>query len=89
MSATITTTTPAATTATTTPKLVYQADGPPLLEQRFANLKREVIKPEHENAVEASYARLKIALAEEAEKIQQMGQAAVPEIPWSEVIANG
>lgn len=91
MSATTTTTTKvsAGTSTTTTPKLIYQADGPPLLEQRFADLKREIINPEHEKALEESYERLKIALEEEAEKIHQLGHAAVPEVPWAEVVANG
>ncbi|EXJ91449.1 hypothetical protein A1O1_04561 [Capronia coronata CBS 617.96] len=71
------------------PKSIYQADGPPVLEQRFAELKREIIKPELEEAVSASYVRLKAALADEVERISKAQQSAVPEIAWSEVVANG
>jgi hypothetical protein len=89
MSTTTITTTKIASSTTVTPKSVYQADGPPLLEQRFADLKREIIKPENERAVSESYERLKVALAEEAAKIHEKQQAAVPEIPWADVVANG
>jgi hypothetical protein len=84
-----TTTTKVVSSTTVTPKSVYQADGPPLLEQRFADLKREIIKPDNERAVSESYERLKVALAEEAAKIAEKQQAAVPEIPWADVVANG
>ncbi|KAK5228226.1 hypothetical protein LTR72_002109 [Exophiala xenobiotica] len=89
MSSTTITTTKVASSTTVTPKSVYQADGPPLLEQRFADLKREIIKPENERVVSESYERLKIALAEEAANIAGKQQAAVPEIPWADVVANG
>ena len=63
--------------------------GPPQLDARFAALKREIIKPEHEEAVKASYERLKVALAAEAERIAAQQTAAIPEFKWSDVVANG
>lgn len=62
---------------------------PPMLDARFAALKREVIKPEHEAAVIASYERLKVALAAEVDRIESLQRAAVPECQWADVVANG
>lgn len=69
--------------------MVPSTDTPPRLEERFASLKRDIIKPEHEAAVAASYGRLKVALAAEADRIATAQQAAVPECAWAEVVANG
>ncbi|RFU24556.1 hypothetical protein B7463_g11788, partial [Scytalidium lignicola] len=85
---------PSAIATTTTPpppamKVDYQPDRPPQLDERFSGLKRDIIKPEHEAAVIASYERLKIALAAEAERIAAVQRATIPECPWEDVVANG
>ncbi len=77
------------TPAPLTKSISSSTGGPPRLEERFAALKRDIIKPEYEAAVIASYKRLKIALAAEADRIATAQQAAVPECAWSDVVANG
>ncbi|RFU25068.1 hypothetical protein B7463_g11271, partial [Scytalidium lignicola] len=72
--------------ASTTKSVV---SGPPQLHARFAALKREIIRPENEEAVKASYERLKVALAVEVERIGAQQTAAIPECKWSDVVANG
>jgi hypothetical protein len=59
------------------------------LDDRFAALKKDCIKPEHVADVTASYERLKVALKEENNRLAEQKQAAVPEIEWSAVVANG
>ena len=61
----------------------------PRLDERFAALKREIVKPQDEKAVIASYERLKNALAREADRIGQELQSAIPEVEWSDVVNNG
>jgi hypothetical protein len=61
----------------------------PRLDERFAALKREIVKPQDEKAVIASYERLKNALAREADRIGQEQQSAIPEVEWSDVVSNG
>ncbi|KAI1342308.1 DUF1479-domain-containing protein, partial [Xylariaceae sp. FL0016] len=66
-----------------------EISNPPKLDERFAALKRDIIKPEHEEAVAASYKRLKVALKMEMERIAQAQQAAIPEVQWEDVKKNG
>jgi hypothetical protein len=61
----------------------------PRLDERFAALKREIVKPQDEKAVIASYERLKNALAREADRIGQELQSAIPEVEWPDVVSNG
>jgi hypothetical protein len=61
----------------------------PRLDERFSALKREIVKPQDENAVIASYERLKNALTIEADRIGQELQSAIPEVEWSDVVNNG
>ncbi|KAL4879707.1 hypothetical protein BJY04DRAFT_228891 [Aspergillus karnatakaensis] len=77
------------TTTFTEIKAARDVPQPVRLDERFAALKKEIIKPEHRAAVEASYKRLKAALAEEVERIDRLQQDAIPEIPWAEIKANG
>ncbi|KAL2848405.1 hypothetical protein BJY01DRAFT_246418 [Aspergillus pseudoustus] len=84
------TATATATVTETLPQLAGRdVPKPPRLDDRFAELKREIIKSEHKTAVEESYKRLKAALAIEMDRISTIQQAAIPEISWSEVQANG
>jgi hypothetical protein len=61
----------------------------PKLDERFAALKRDIIKPQDERAITDSYQRLKDALATEADRIDREQQSAFPEVEWSEVRDNG
>ena len=61
----------------------------PRLDERFAVLKREIIKPQDERAVIDSYQRLKDALRTEADRINREQQSAFPEVEWSDVVRNG
>ncbi|RDW91050.1 hypothetical protein BP5796_02215 [Coleophoma crateriformis] len=88
MATTETTTLPAATIPLETGSEIKN-ESPPLLDPRFAALKREIIKPEYEEAVTASYQRLLKALEAEAAKIAEQQQAAIPEVAWADVVANG
>jgi Protein of unknown function (DUF1479) len=65
------------------------SERPPRLDDRFAVLKGEIIKPQDERAVTASYQRLKDALATEADRIDREQQSAFPEVEWSDVVNNG
>jgi hypothetical protein len=65
------------------------SEKPPRLDERFAALKREIVKPQDEQAVIASYERLKNALAREADRIGHEQQSAIPEVEWSDVVNNG
>lgn len=65
------------------------SESPPLLDARFAALKREIISQDHEEAVTASYERLKKFLEQEAERIEKEQQTAIPEVQWADVAANG
>jgi hypothetical protein len=83
------------TTATTTqaPSLSIPAQNekpvPPQLDPRFASLKKEIIKDVDPKVLKESWERLKIALAEEVERIDKLQQAAIPEVQWTDVQANG
>jgi hypothetical protein len=68
---------------------VSTTEPPRPLPARFTDLKKECIKEENIPAVVASYERLKIALEAENDRLAEQGQAAVPEVAWSEVVANG
>jgi hypothetical protein len=65
------------------------SERPLKLDERFAVLKRDIIKPQDERAVADSYQRLKDALATEADRIDREQQSAFPEVEWSEVVNNG
>ncbi|KAJ9667263.1 hypothetical protein H2201_002464 [Coniosporium apollinis] len=62
---------------------------PVRLDQRFAALKREIIRPEDEAALSSSYERLKEALSAEVERLSNLQQAAIPEVEWADIKANG
>lgn len=61
----------------------------PLLEQRFAELKQSLVRPEHKQKVIESYDRLLKTLEYEAETIDRIGPKIVPEINFDDVLANG
>ncbi|KAF2708345.1 DUF1479-domain-containing protein [Pleomassaria siparia CBS 279.74] len=61
----------------------------PLLEQRFADLKKALVKPEHKQKVIESYAQLCKVLENEANFIAKNGPSMVPEIDFQEVKNNG
>ncbi|CAK7201233.1 hypothetical protein SEUCBS139899_003936 [Sporothrix eucalyptigena] len=69
----------------TTGTIQIQAKRPglPLLEPRFAALKKSLVKPEHREKVEESYGRLCRVLASDAEFIRKTGPAMVPEIDFN------
>lgn len=84
-----------ATTSTTTesatsPITKLEAFPEPVrLDERFAALKREIIRPEDEAAISSSYERLKEALSAEVERLSSLQQAAIPEVEWADIKANG
>jgi hypothetical protein len=61
----------------------------PLLEPRFADLKRSIIKPERKQKVIDFYKQLLIALQKEAALIASVGPAMVPEVDFELVRENG
>ncbi|KAF1977870.1 DUF1479-domain-containing protein [Bimuria novae-zelandiae CBS 107.79] len=61
----------------------------PLLEERFAVLKKTLVKPEHKQKVIESYERLIKVLESEANFIAKHGPSLVPEIDFNEVRQNG
>ncbi|CDK26969.1 unnamed protein product [Kuraishia capsulata CBS 1993] len=79
-----------AQTITETPEVLKVSVHPklPELPERFALLKRDIIKPEHEEKVKASYKRLLVALEAKTEEIAQAGSSYVPEVKWSDIKAN-
>lgn len=62
---------------------------PPDLEPRFAAIKKELVRPEHRQAVKELWIRLLEALDEEYAKIEREGSAYVPQVEWKDVVANG
>lgn len=68
---------------------VVEKERPPQLDDRFGVLKRDIIKPEYEEAVKASWERLLKELEQEAERLGAEQQNAIPEVTWSDVVANG
>jgi hypothetical protein len=61
----------------------------PLLEPRFAEMKKSIIKPEHRQKVIESYKQHLDTLKSEAEFIANKGPAIVPEIDFELVRENG
>jgi len=61
----------------------------PLLDQRFATLKKSLVASENKAKVIESYQRLCDVLQKEAELIAQAGPAIVPEIDFNDVCRNG
>ncbi|KAJ4297518.1 hypothetical protein N0V90_005410 [Kalmusia sp. IMI 367209] len=61
----------------------------PLLEQRFAVLKRSLVKSEHKQKVIESYDQLVKVLEHEADFIAKHGPSMVPQIDFNEVQQNG
>ncbi|KAI1859072.1 hypothetical protein JX265_010549 [Neoarthrinium moseri] len=61
----------------------------PLLDQRFAELKRSLVKPEHKQKVTESYHRVCDVLKNEAAFIEKTGPKIIPEIDFNDVLANG
>ncbi|KAF5671466.1 DUF1479 domain-containing protein [Fusarium circinatum] len=69
-----------------TQQLVLECD---LLDQRFADLKRSLVKPENKQKVIESYGRLVKILRKEVDHIDKHGAALVPEIDFDDVRKNG
>ncbi|KAI1014389.1 hypothetical protein LB504_012273 [Fusarium proliferatum] len=67
-------------------QLVLDCD---LLDQRFAALKKSLVKPENKQKVIESYERLVKILRKEVEHIDKHGAALVPEIDFDDVRKNG
>jgi hypothetical protein len=61
----------------------------PLLEQRFAILKKALVKPENKQKVIESYEQLCKVLESEADFIAKNGPSMVPEIDFDEVMKDG
>lgn len=61
----------------------------PILDQRYSVLKQQIIKDTDQQKVIESYDRLVQALDREADFIARIGSSAVPEIQFSDVVANG
>lgn len=61
----------------------------PLLDQRFATIKKQLVLPEHRQKVITSYQRLLKVLEEEAAFISNNGPKVVPEIDFGDVRTNG
>lgn len=58
------------------------------MDQRFADLKQSLIKPENKQKVIESYARLVKVLKAEVDHIAKFGPALVPEIDFNEIRKN-
>ncbi|KAF5599498.1 DUF1479 domain-containing protein [Fusarium pseudoanthophilum] len=67
-------------------QLVLECD---LLDQRFATLKKSLVKPENKLKVIESYERLVKILRKEVDHIDKHGAALVPEIDFDDVRKNG
>lgn len=63
-------------------------DSCPLLEEKYSKLKQSIVKPEHKTVLIESYHRLTKALEKEANRIEQLGPRAIPEIDFSEIESN-
>ncbi|KAH8648690.1 hypothetical protein BX600DRAFT_503050 [Xylariales sp. PMI_506] len=61
----------------------------PFLEQRFADLKKSLVKPENKQKVIESYKRLVTVLEAEVARIEKYGSSLIPEINFSDVHENG
>ena len=61
----------------------------PLLDQRFAALKKSLVKTEHKEKVIESYERLCKAVKDEVSFIHRTGPSIVPEIQFEDVLKNG
>ncbi|KAG7837449.1 hypothetical protein KL942_004337 [Ogataea angusta] len=59
------------------------------LESRFKELKREIIKPENREAVQASWGRLLKALDRKADEISRAGSSYIPEVNWRDIENGG
>lgn len=60
-----------------------------LLDQRFATLKKSLVKSEDKQKVIESYDRLVKVLKKEVDHIAKFGPALVPEIDFNDVRQNG
>ncbi|KAF5630032.1 DUF1479 domain protein [Fusarium sp. NRRL 52700] len=67
-------------------QLVLECD---LLDQRFATMKKSLVKPENKQKVIESYERLVKILRKEVDHIDKHGAALVPEIDFDDVRKNG
>lgn len=61
----------------------------PKLDDRFAALKQEIIRDVDPTVLKQSYERLKTELANEVERLARLQQAAIPEVQWADIKANG
>ncbi|KAG7913632.1 uncharacterized protein OGAPODRAFT_16706 [Ogataea polymorpha] len=59
------------------------------LESRFKELKREIIRPENHEAVQASWGRLLKALDRKADEISRAGSSYIPEVNWGDIENGG
>ncbi|KAK4496205.1 hypothetical protein PRZ48_012185 [Zasmidium cellare] len=66
-----------------------QKPAAPRLDDRFAALKQEIINDVDPKVLKQSYERLKAELADEVERLERLQQAAIPEVQWADVQANG
>lgn len=61
----------------------------PKLDDRFAALKQDIIKDVDPEVLKQSYERLKTELSSEIERLARLQQAAIPEVQWADIQANG
>jgi hypothetical protein len=61
----------------------------PLLDERFAAIKKALVAPQNKQRVIDSYSRLCKLLEKEADLIAKTGPSIVPEIDFNEVLRNG
>lgn len=66
-----------------------QSTGVPILDQRFAVIKKNLVKSEHKQEVIESYGRLCELLKQETDLIHKAGPNIVPEVEFDAVLANG
>ncbi|KAL3456869.1 hypothetical protein BJX64DRAFT_293717 [Aspergillus heterothallicus] len=69
--------------------LAQNAAQAPLLDKRFADIKKRLVKPEHKAKVIESYHRLLKVLEKEVEFIEKNGPFMIPEIDFNDVRKNG
>ncbi|KAL2812731.1 hypothetical protein BJX63DRAFT_443355 [Aspergillus granulosus] len=70
-------------------EIVLTSKRAPLLDKRFADIKKRLVMPENKDKVIESYHRLLKVLAEEVAFIEKNGPAMIPEIDFNEVRRNG
>ncbi|KAL1747369.1 hypothetical protein HDZ31DRAFT_32071 [Schizophyllum fasciatum] len=66
-----------------------QGDKPTPLDARFADVKKNLVKPEHYAALQASWTRLITALEHRASEIEAAGPSAIPHVDYSSIGPDG